>query len=600
VGAYDSRLGLGYGELAARSRSQHKSQGFGRGGERGPLPEYFLPLAGTAPTKDLLEGLPFNWSRFGALAAPLDAAFEKARAALDRDAPEKAIPDLLAAHTALAALPARPRIVEARRRLDEVLAACAGLFVRATAPQPAAAPGEKVRVSVEIVLRRPVRMTVAQIAVGDAPKERIDAVLDTDSRREIGRDVVIPADAPISAPYWLASPPAPGHYVVADPKLIGEPLGPPALTATVELALEDRTIHLVVPVVYVWTDRVHGERIRPFLIGPPATLTPLRQATLFPNGATAPVTFRVRAWTNQTNGEVTLPLPDGWGSEPRSAKVTLARAGDEKTVSFQVTPPKDAVAIDVRPEIAISGRNWSLREDVVDYAHIPLRTVLQPASLRLVPIDLRIGQGTVGYIPGSGDTVADDLAAAGMEVVAVSDELLRSGNLGRFKAIVVGIRAYNTRAVLRDTHARLMEYVERGGTVVVQYNTTSEWETLDTPIGPYELTLGRGRVTDEKAELIAVDPDAVVLTKPNRIGPRDFDGWVQERGLYFAETFDPRYEPVFRVHDPGESALPGSLLIAQHGKGHYVYTGLAFFRQLPAGVPGAYRLLANLIALGEQ
>lgn len=595
VGAYDTRLGLGYGELAAKSRSQHKSQGFGRAGERGPILEYFLPLAGTKPEKDILDGLKLGWSRFGQLAAPLDASFDQARAALDRDAPEKAIPALLAAHAQLAGLPRAPRVVEATRPLDELIAACAGLFVRATAPQPAAAPGATVQVNVEVALRRPTSVTLREVAIAPAPPMSVDAELEAGGRREVGVAVTIPPSAAISTPYWLSAPPLAGRYVVADPKASGLPLGPPALRANVGFTFGDRQVGLEVPVLYGWVDRVHGERLRPFLIVPPATVTPTRQATLLPNGQPASVTLRIRAGADAMNGEVRLPLPNGWRADPPQLTVSLSHAGDEKTASFSVTAPAAAVAIDVQPEITVAGQTWSYREEVIDYPHIPLQTVLQPSVLRLVPLELKVADGTVGYIPGSGDTIAEDLAAAGVRVTVLDDETLRHGDLSRFSALVVGIRAYNARPLVRGAHERLMEYVKNGGTVVVQYNTTSEWEPLDTPIGPYPLTLGRGRVTDETAEMVVVDPESAVLATPNRIGAADFDGWVQERGLYFAETFDERYEPVFRAHDSGEEPLSGGLLVARYGKGRYVYTGLSFFRQLPAGVPGAYRLFANLI-----
>jgi hypothetical protein len=269
-------------------------------------------------------------------------------------------------------------------------------------------------------------------------------------------------------------------------------------------------------------------------------------------------------------------------------------------VSFQVTPTANATAAVVQPAVIVDGKSWSYREDVIDYAHIPLQIVLQPAVLKLVPMKLKVPSGLVGYVAGSGDTIADDLTHVGMAVSMLDDQTLRGGDLSRFAAIIVGIRAYNTRDALRAAHGRLMKYVEDGGVVVVQYNTSSEWEPLDEPIGPYPLEIGRGRITDETAEMQPVVAEHGLLRAPNRIGASDFEGWVQERGLYFAQTWDDRYEPLFRVHDPGEEPLLGSVVVAEHGRGRYVYTGLAFFRQLPAGVPGAYRLMANLIAKGER
>ena len=243
----------------------------------------------------------------------------------------------------------------------------------------------------------------------------------------------------------------------------------------------------------------------------------------------------------------------------------------------------------------LDGFGPAIREDVIDYPHIPLQDVLQPARVRVAPLVAQVPEGVIGYIEGSGDTVADDLAHLGMRVEMLDDEALRSADLSRFHAIVVGIRAYNTRAAVRAQQDRLMRYVEDGGTVVVQYNTQSRLGPLEGRVGPYPLTIGRGRVTDERAAMTPLVPGHELLTRPNAIGPRDFEGWVQERGLYFAETWDAKYTPLLSAADPDEQPLEGSLLFARHGKGRYVFTGLAFFRQLPAGVPGAYRLFLNLI-----
>ena len=596
VGEYDPRLGLGYGELAARSRSQHKSQGFGVPGERGPIIERFVSVAGTKPTTDILEGVTISWGRFGERAAPLANALEKERATLDRDRPERALPALLEAHRALDALPDVPRVRDARTALDQIIAAAAGVFVRATAARAGAVPGSAVPVRVEVMLRRPASMSLRRVVFPNVTAVDVNAALALNEKKEVVSDVPIPTAAVVSAPYWLAVPPLRGRQVVSDPRLVGDPQGPPALAADVEIAVDDRVIRLDAPVVYAWTDPVQGERTRSFLVMPPATVTPQRQAVMFPNGKAAPVVLRIRAGEDDLRGDVSLHLPAGWHGQPASVPVALAHAGDDTTVRFQVTPPGNATPLEIHPAIDVGGTTWSYREDVIDYPHIPMQVVLQPARLRLVPLALRLPPGPVGYIPGSGDTVADDLADVGVTVEVLDDEKIRAGDLSRYRAIVVGIRAYNTRAVLRSAHERLMRYVENGGTVVVQYNTNNRLAPLEIPIGPFPLTIGRDRVTDENATMVSVNPKQPVLLSPNRIGADDFAGWVQERGLYYAESWDPRYEPIFSAADPGEPPLLGGLLVARYGRGRYVYTGLAFFRQLPAGVPGAYRLFANLLA----
>ncbi len=601
VGGYDPRLGLGYGELAALSRSQHKSQGFGAAGERGRLIEHFVHVAGSKPAKDLLDGVELGWARFGEPGRAFATAIDEARAALDRDDPERSIPALVKAIAALGALPEVPRVRDARRELERVLAGAAGLFVRATAERPAATPGSEIGLKVEVVARRPTEVELRRVTWPGGAREKIEkAALGLNDKRVLSREVKLAADADISVPYWLARAAKRGRYDVAEPALIGAPRGPAALTVGLELAVGGEPLRLDVPVVYAWTDRVHGERVRPFLVVPPATVTPTRDAVLSPNGRPAPVEFRVRAGADGVRGVVSPGLPKGWTSKPASHPVALDRAGDEVTVRFEVTPGKNAAPVEVRPSIRIAGRTWSLREDLIDYPHIPPQVVLQPASLRLAPVSLQIPEGLVGYVPGSGDSISEDLLHVGVPVEILDDAAIRSGDLSRYAAIVVGIRAYNAREVVRGAHERLMKFVEQGGTVVVQYNTTSRWEPFDLTIGPFPLTLSNGRITDETARMTPVHPKHPLLRAPNRITEADFDGWVQERGIYFADKWDDRYEPLFRAADPGEQPLEGGTLFARHGKGRYVYTGLAFFRQLRAGVPGAYRLFVNFMGASRS
>ena len=596
VNAYDPRLGLAMGELAARSRSQHKSQGFGVPPERGSIMERFVTHAGARPKADLLEGVDTGWTRYGAAATAYARAIGEARRTLDRDRPERALPALVRARDELERLPGKlrdePRVRDARRALDGVIAAAGGLFARATAAVPVAAPGQAVEVRVEVAARA-APVTVQRVELAGAPALTAPAPVAAGEKKLFTLAVPIAATAAPSLPYWLARPPQPGRYEVAEPRLVGAPRTPPALEAIVDAAIGGRTLRLALPVVHAWTDRVHGERVRPFLVVPPATVTPVRDAVLAP-GKSAPLVVRVRAGRDALEGKVELELPEGWRAAPASHAVSLAKLGDETTVRFDVTPGPKAAAGEARPVVRVGGAAWSLREDTIDYSHIPLQLVLRPASVRLVPLQLAVPRGRVGYVGGSGDSIAADLAHVGFAVDELDDEALRAGELARYAAIVVGARAYNARAAVRAAHPRLMAYVERGGTLITQYNTTD----FAGPLGPFPLTLGRDRITDETAAPVLVDPKHPLLVRPNRIGPADWEGWVQERGLYFGAKWDPRYKPLVRFADPGEQPLEGALLVAQHGRGRFIYTGLAFFRQLPAGVPGAYRLLANLVGGG--
>jgi LmbE family N-acetylglucosaminyl deacetylase len=591
VGTYDTRLGLSYGELAARSRSQHKSQGFGIAGERGELLERFVPVAGRPARSDLLEAVELGWTRFGKAAEPLVSALADARKNLHRDHPERAVPALVAAYAALDALGDSPRVRDARHALSEIIAAASGLFIRASAQRAAVAPGSEIEIGIEALVRKTTTASLRAARFPDGSTLAPNAALGAKPLK-LTHKLRVAKETPVSMPHWLAA----RHGIDAPLETRAEPIGPPPLALELELEVAGRRVRLSRPVLYSWTDRVHGERLRPVQVMPPATITPARNAVMLVNGGAGSVALRVRASEGAVEGQVDLGLPAGWSSTPQAHAVKLGSAGDETVVSFSVKAPAGAGRIDSAPGITVSGTRFALREDVIDYAHVPLQVVVQPSRVRLQPLRLQKPAGVIGYIAGSGDSIASDLAHVGLSIETLDDRALESADLGRYAAILLGVRAYNTRTALRSAHARLMKYVERGGTVVVQYNTHSGMAPLTVPIGPYPIALGRGRVTDETARMTPVDAKHALLARPNRIADADFADWVQERGLYFAETWDARYTPLLELADPDEPAQRGALLVARHGRGRYVYTGLSFFRQLPAGVPGAYRMLANLLA----
>jgi hypothetical protein len=300
-------------------------------------------------------------------------------------------------------------------------------------------------------------------------------------------------------------------------------------------------------------------------------------------------------------GQLRPEPPPGWAAEPASAPFSLAGKGDEAEAVFRVRPLKSAAGrgpatLKFAAVASDAGGRYTRGVVHLEHAHIPIQTVLLEADVRLIPVSVTLGPRRIGYLPGPGDEVPASLRRVGYEVTLLGDEALAAAALSRFDAVVVGVRAFNTSARLRASHAALMAYVQNGGTLLVQYNTNSRLAPLSVPLGPWPFEIGQHRVTDETAAVTFTAPRHPALTTPNALDARDFEGWVQERGLYFAETWDPRYQTVFTMHDPGEAPLAGSVLYARHGKGTFIYTGLAFFRQLPAGVPGAYRLFANLLA----
>jgi LmbE family N-acetylglucosaminyl deacetylase len=639
VGGFNPLLGASYGEIAADSRSMHKSQGFGVARSRGPTLEYFKTLAeadapagakaseskgaaGSRAGKSPLEGFDVSLARWSTT-AHLRAAIERAQKQFDPAHPAATIPALLEVDAALDGLPDAGWRARKQREVRDLIAACAGLFADATAAEFSVAPGDPIEVTATLVNRlsapftlREVRFPGAGSAVavgrdlhGDAATVAAPVV--------VKRTVKIPADAPLSTPYWLASPPQPGGFAIADQQLVGLPEDPPQFPVDFVLDAGGRTVVLSRPIAFKWTDPVAGERYRPLEITPRVSVHPDTQVLMFPEKQQQPRALAVRltAGTPAVKGTLHFAAPAGWQIEPPSQPFAIETKGQEVELAFHVRHtakpgegPAGPALLQIYAEL--QGSSAANEENQtrfargvvrIEHAHIPIQTWLAAAEVRLVPLALETAGTHIGYFPGPGDEVPASLRRVGYDVTVLDESALRAGGaaLARFDAVVIGVRAFNTSDRLRGAHDTLMKYVEAGGTLVVQYNTNNRIAPLTAPLGPFPFDIGHERVTDETAAVTLAPEAHPALTTPNRIGAADFAGWVQERGLYFAEKWDSHYQTPLAMNDPGEKPLAGSLLWARHGKGTFVYTGLSFFRQLPAGVPGAFRLFANLMAHGK-
>ena len=597
VGRYDPLLGKAYTELAAESRSMHRSQGFGAVALRGARPDYFEPLAGTAAKADLLEGLDLTWGRIPG-GAPVGALLEEARRAYQPEHPEGILPLLAKAKAALERLAPDPWVLTKRLELSEAMRCAAGLWVEAMADHPEAAPGETLAVTATALARGGAPVTLVEVVVGGARRTQRTPLPANEPRQEVFQ-LAVPAEAPCSQPYWLGEPRQEGLHSPAPLELTGLPEGPPALRATFRLEVAGAPLELTVPVQYRFRDPVLGERYQSLAMVPPAMVNLDESVQLLPDGAPRQVQLSVLAGRAGVAGKVRFQVPAGWRAEPAELPFTLAKAGDELKAVLRLTPPATAQAGVLRALVEVDGATRPARSLVrIAYPHLPPLTVFPLAEARIVRVDLRRAGRRLGYVMGAGDELPQMLRPLGYQVDLLSDELLASADLSVYDAILVGIRAFNTRPRLAQLNARLLDYVAGGGTEVVQYNV-DQGLVVPAP-GPFPMHISRQRVVDEAAPVTLLAPDHPALNWPNAITQADFQGWVQERGLYFADTWAPQYTPLLACADAGEKASSGALLVAPHGKGHFVYTGLAFFRQLPDGVPGAYRLLANLLALGQR
>ncbi|HLJ18039.1 MAG TPA: PIG-L family deacetylase [Bryobacteraceae bacterium] len=613
TGDFDPVLGHSYSEIAGMSRSMHRSQGMGAAERRGSAKNFLINVEGDPATKDLFDGVDLTWKRVPG-AANVGEALGEAWHDFDPRHPEQLIPLLEKARGALKPLAdseAGSIPAQKLKQLDETIALCAGLWLDVSADRPDLVPGgPAVKITATALDRSHVTIGLDAVkleGMEDAPAFGLaPAVLAFNNPSEYSLNWRIPADEPYSQPYWLVKPKQGERYTVDDQLKIGMPENPPVLSARFRVRMDAQEIDLVRPVQQRYIDRVRGEMTRPLAVVPPVAVQLAEKTYIFPNDKEKLVAARVRADEPNRAGVMHLETPAGWSAKPDSEKFQLSLTGEQMEPGFQIAPPSSDTVSTLRVVADSSGRQIAVGVRIIDYPHIPPQTLFPRAEAKLVRADIRTLARKIGYVMGAGDEVPEALRQIGCEVTLLSADDLASGDLAQFDAIVTGVRAYNVRADLRANQQRLLDYVSNGGTLVVQYNVLEGGRPgsrggshLLDRIGPYPMKITHDRVTMEDAPVTLPHPDSPLLKEPNQIESRDFDGWVQERGLYFASEWDPRYQTLFESHDPGEKPLAGGTLVARYGKGVYVFTAYSWFRELPAGVPGAYRIFANLISAGK-
>ncbi len=601
-GGFDPLLGESFGEISAQSRSMHKSQGMGGVGTRGAGPESFQLLGGEPATKDILDGVDATWARVPG-GAGIDGMTADIVAHFNPEDPSASVPALLALKSRLAGLPADPLVDEKRSLLDRIIQGCLGLYVETTVGQTEVVPGEAMRLRQTAIVRSniPVRWLATRYpSLGRSAGEPVLLAPDRPASREASEP--LPADTPLSQPYWLREQGTPGMFRVDDPSLIGRPENPPIFP--VEEVFEVGGQNLIVPdePVKVVADPLRGEIRHTLAAVPPVTVGFADDVALVPPGGTETTIVEIDSARPVANGILRLEAPAGWTVSPATQPFGFNRPGEKIRLSFSITAPNKLGTAGIVAAADVGGRTYRNGRKDIRYEHIPDQLLQPVARLKADSIRLAVLGKKIGYLPGAGDEVAQAIARMGCSVTQLTGADLTADRLQEFDAVVIGVRAFNTRADLPARLPALFAYVEAGGTVVVQYNTPNELKTQT--LAPYDLKLARDlpphRVTDENAPVTLLIPDHPAFTTPNRIGPADFEGWVQERGLNFPSEWDTtHFDALLACSDAGEPPLKSGLLVARHGRGYFVYTGLSWFRQLPAGVPGAYRLFANLISLGK-
>ena len=597
AGGYNSLLGKAYTEIAAASLSMHKSQGVGSPPRRGARKEYFKLLEGQPMTNSLFEGIDTNWSRVANSESIATQIRQIISQFLPAD-PAASVPELLKLRQAMNGIKDDSWVPEKKAELDGIIAACLGLHVEASTTNEAITPGQTATIKLEAINRCNIPVTLQEIRFslsGDSMK--IDAALP--SNELVTRDLSckIPENTPYSQPYWLRKSGTLGAFAVDEQTLVGLPENPPDLPVEIVLQVNGQELRYIVDTKYRLVDPVAGELRRPLVIEPPVFAKVANSVLIFATNQPKSVGVHITAATGSAKGELRLAVPQGWGVYPASIPIDLKAADAEMVATFTIKPPDQDSEGTLRAVVSIDGRDYSLGRVRISYPHIGVHTLMPPAEARLVRADIREKGERIGYIPGAGDDVPESLQQIGYSVKILSESDITAENLKQFSAVVLGVRAYNTQERIANWLPELFAYVKAGGVAVAQYNTLAELKT--DQLAPYPLEISRDRVTDENAEVRILAPDHSLMTTPNKITSKDFEGWVQERGLYFPKKWDPAWTAILSSNDSKEKPLDGGLLVAKSGKGFFIYTSYSWFRQLPAGVPGAYRLVANMLSLGK-
>ncbi len=595
IGDYLPFLGQSTGELAAFSRSQHKSQGFGFAVDRGRSTEYFATLAGDAPKDNLWDGVDANWNRVNpsidALITPIIQAYNPAK-------PYESISALIGLKKAIKALPAsswtQKKIVE----IDAWVVQAAGIYLGATTTQGIIAMGEKLNIKTEFIVRAPI--SVENVTVYFAGLDTtFNGKIQPYKKYPLQRSIL--ASAFITQPYWIQETKSTGHFNVSNQQKIGQAKVDPAYTAKATFSIQGEEFSIERPVQELIIDPVKGEILQPITISPKTVFSLSSNVVLLPRGSktTKSIQIAITALAALKPGKIevktgatslsTIDLKEGMkAGEKREWPISFTEANLKEGKSSST----------VQLHITSGAEQWvdSLELQTIEYAHIPTQRYFTPVNLSLLRIDFAKKGKRLGYIKGAGDKVPEGLKQMGYEVDFLTEKDLTAANLKQYDVVMTGVRAYNTNEYWGNVFPEIMKYMEDGGNYVVQYNTASYLGPMKSNMSPYPLLVTRNRITKEEAKPNFLLPAHALLNRPNKITEADFADWIQERSIYTAETNDPHFEFPLGFSDPNESENKGNIAVTKYGKGQFIYTGLVFFREIPAGVPGAYRLLANLLA----
>ena len=593
VGTYNTLLGKSYSEIASESRTMHKSQGFGSGKQRGSKLEYLKLIKGDKFETNEFDGIDLSWKN-QKNGTEIEKLLTQASNNFNAEKPELIVPTLIEAYQLIEKLGDNNKWKWIKLNdISNIIFSCAGLYAEVTATEQNTSPGSIIEVNTHVVNRSNLKVELLNITYIEKDTS-INTILSNNEALNFKSKMRCPWD-PTPNPYWLINK-FDGTFEVKSQYLIGRPENEPFISVRFQFKINDISFPIARKLSYKWTDRVKGEIYQPFVVLPEVTCNISNPVYVFAESGSKELSVLLKSHRANEKGSISLKLPEGWKSEPNSIAYNLTNKGEEKTVIFNVTPPTSESVGEVTIVFNESKKNAKSLTSI-EYDHIQTQTLLPKSTAKLVRLNVTTVGNKIGYIKGAGDEVPTALEQLGYSVTVLDENSLKNGDLSQYDAIVAGIRTYNTNKYMANVYDKLMEYVKNGGNYVVQYNTNRGVDTKT--MAPYPLKLSRDRVTVEEAKVTFLAPEHAIMNTPNKILESDFDNWIQERGLYFPNEWDDNYTPILGWNDPNYEMTKGSLLVADYGKGSFIYTGISFFRELPAGVPGAFKLFANIVSYGK-
>jgi LmbE family N-acetylglucosaminyl deacetylase len=597
LGEFNSLLGKSYTEISALSRSMHKSQGFGASGIRNNILNYFMILEGDSIKNDMFEGIDLSWNRVDG-GEEIHNLIQLTIKDFDDENSSASLEKLFTIYEKINLLKDDYWRDVKLKEVTELIRSCAGIWIESVTEDEFVSIGDTLKVKSSIVNRSDLDLSLSKIEMSLPEIER--QVSDSLKRGELKSydfKLYIPDNSSTSQPYWLKEKHGVGMFTTSNQELIGMPEERPQLNCGFIVTYKNHSIRFSIPVFYRNTDPVDGEVYKSVVITPPVTVNIEKEIIFFSSQKEKELKVTLQSFKNSASGKLVLECNNGWKVEPKEIDFIFDKKNQKKDFYIKVTPPSNQTASELSAKVIIKDKSFSRSLTRIEYKHILPQTIFYEAKSKLQLFDFeKDGVKKIGYIVGSGDKIPDFLNELGFDVTLFDDKHFNSNNLNQYDVIITGIRAYNTRDNLAAFHKELVKYVEQGGTLISQYNTTGD---LITEPGVLPLKISRDRVTDENSVVEILDKSHKIFSAPLKITEEDFKGWIQERGLYFPNEWDKSYKALLSMNDKGETAKTGALLVTKYGKGTFVYTGLSFFREIPAGVEGAIKLFINLLYSGK-